>query len=110
MRRKCGAGAPARELSHELFGRCNPNHETASLRTCHPPNQIFLLAPAFRPNRKRVKHSERQRVADRIIHPPAQIALSQNLHPDDAFARRLHLPQNANNFLGRGVHVARRSG
>src|SRR3982751_857660 len=67
-------------------------------------HHFVQLGRAVEADRERVDAVEPDRVGDRPVALVAELVFTEDLHPDHAFARRLHLPEDADDGGGVGVH------
>src|SRR5437868_14515177 len=71
----------------------------------NPANQTFLLGLAFCSDGERVKYAERECVFQSLVRTRSQVALTENLHPNNGFSRSLHFMQNADASISIRIHV-----
>src|SRR5438105_15509149 len=66
-------------------------------------DQVLLLGFAFGSDGKGVEHAQRQGIFQRLVLPPAQVALTQNFHSDNSFSGSLHFAKHAHHRVRIGV-------
>src|SRR6201993_3282173 len=71
----------------------------------NPPNQAFLLALALCSDGERVQYAERECVFQSLVRTRSQVALTENLHPNNGFSRRFHFTQNTDDSVRIRIHV-----
>ena len=60
------------------------------LRCGYSANQVFLFLLAFGSNGKGVEHTQGQRVLEGFVLALGELSLTQDLHSNHCFSRRLH--------------------